>query len=96
VLLGGLISSRSEQGKSGIPVLSEIKGLGDLFSSQTKTGERTELILFIRPQIIRDGLDAQLVAEELRSKLNILGTGGRPLPAALPAAQPTPVLRRRN
>jgi general secretion pathway protein D len=30
---------------------------------------RTELIIFIRPQIIRNGSDAHLVAEELRSKL---------------------------
>jgi general secretion pathway protein D len=30
---------------------------------------RTELIIFIRPQIIRDSLDAHTVAEELRSKL---------------------------
>jgi general secretion pathway protein D len=73
VLLGGLISTRTEQGRSGIPVLSEIKGLGDLFSTQSKTTDRTELILFIRPQIIRNGVDAQLVAEELRSKLNIIG-----------------------
>jgi general secretion pathway protein D len=31
--------------------------------------QRTELIIFIRPQIIRDGVDAMRVAEELRTKL---------------------------
>jgi general secretion pathway protein D len=31
--------------------------------------KRTELIIFIRPQIIRDGADAHYVAEELRTKL---------------------------
>jgi general secretion pathway protein D len=80
VLLGGLISTRTENSKTGIPILSEIKGLGDLFSQQGKTTERTELILFIRPQIIRNGLDAQLVAEELRSKLTILGRRSPPPP----------------
>ncbi len=30
---------------------------------------RTELIIFIRPQIIRDGVDASVVAEELRAKM---------------------------
>jgi general secretion pathway protein D len=75
VLLGGLISARTNYSKSGIPILSEIKGLGDLFSEQSKTTDRTELILFIRPQIIRNGVDAQLVAEELRSKLNLIGRG---------------------
>jgi general secretion pathway protein D len=69
VLLAGLIKEEQDGNRSGIPVLDEIKGLGDAFSHQDKTGTRTELIIFIRPQIIRDGTDAHHVAEELRSKL---------------------------
>jgi len=42
---------------------------GNFTSHQGKKGTRTELIIFIRPQIIRDGLDAHHVAEELRAKL---------------------------
>jgi general secretion pathway protein D len=88
VLLGGLISTRTNYSKSGIPILSEIKGLGDLFSEQSKTTDRTELILFIRPQIIRNGVDAQLVAEELRSKLNLISRRSGPPP---PAARRPPI-----
>jgi general secretion pathway protein D len=69
VLLAGLISEQQNGNRSGIPLLDEIPHLGDAFSHQDKTGTRTELIIFIRPQIIRDGLDAHNVAEELRSKL---------------------------
>jgi general secretion pathway protein D len=96
VLLGGLISQRSEQSKTGLPILSELKGIGDLFGDNKKTTDRTELILFIRPQIIRDGLDAQLVAEELRSKLKLIGqrTGTAAKPAARPAARPA--IRAKN
>ena len=43
---------------------------------------RTELIIFIRPQIIRDGADASMVAEELRSKMR----GGQIDATALPAS----------
>jgi len=51
-------------------VLDQLPGLiGDAFSHQNKTVNRTELIIFIRPQIIRDTVDAHLVAEQLRSKL---------------------------
>jgi general secretion pathway protein D len=90
VLLGGLISNRSEKGKSGIPILSELKNIGDLFATNSGSQERTELIIFIRPQIIRDGIDAQLVAEELRSKLSIIGRAGSAAAAAGVAPQPTP------
>jgi general secretion pathway protein D len=69
VLLAGLISEQQNGTRSGIPLLDEIQGLGDAFSHQDKKGTRTELIIFIRPQIIRDGTDAHHVAEELRSKL---------------------------
>jgi general secretion pathway protein D len=70
VLLAGLVSENHSKTHSGIPVLDEIPGLGDVFSQQNKSIVRTELIIFIRPTIIRDNLDAHLVAEELRSKMN--------------------------
>jgi general secretion pathway protein D len=77
VLLGGLISTNNELDRTGIPILMDIKGIGDLFAQTEKKLNRTELIIFIRPQIIRGGADAQLVAEELRSKLTTLGQGMR-------------------
>ena len=69
VLLAGLISEQQNKTRDGIPLLDQIPGLGDGFSHQDKKNTRTELIIFIRPQIIRDGTDAHFVAEELRSKL---------------------------
>ena len=69
VLLAGLISEQQNGNRNGIPLLDEIPGIGDAFGHQDKKGTRTELIIFIRPQIIRDGSDAHQVAEELRSKL---------------------------
>jgi general secretion pathway protein D len=69
VLLAGLISEQHNNTRNGIPLLDQIPGLGDAFSHQDNTKTRTELIIFIRPQIIRDGTDAHFVAEELRSKL---------------------------
>lgn len=69
VLLAGLISDTQNKTRSGIPGLDQIPGIGAVFSQSEKTIKRTELIIFIRPQIIRDGADAHFVAEELRTKL---------------------------
>jgi len=81
VLLAGLISERKTGDRQGIPILDQIPGIGKAFSYTTNTATRTELIIFIRPQIIRDGVDAQRLAEELRSKLRgvITGSSGPPL-----------------
>jgi general secretion pathway protein D len=69
VLLAGLISEQQSGSRNAIPVLDQIPGLGDAFGHQSNATQRTELIIFIRPQIIRDGSDARNVAEELRSRL---------------------------
>jgi general secretion pathway protein D len=69
VLLAGLISETHNGTRAALPVLDQIPGLGDAFGHQDNSTGRTELIIFIRPQIIRNGSDAHNVAEELRSKL---------------------------
>jgi general secretion pathway protein D len=76
VLLAGLISETENKGRQGIPLLDQIPGMGDAFSHQTTGRARTELILFIRPTVIKDALDARVIAEEMRSKMNgrLVGT----------------------
>ncbi|MDX6805931.1 type II secretion system secretin GspD [Terrihabitans sp. PJ23] len=78
VLLAGLISERQNSGRSGIPVLGSLPGIGSAFSHKSRSGQRTELIIFIRPQIIRDAFDASTVAEELRTKLRGTMNAGGP------------------
>jgi general secretion pathway protein D len=82
VLLAGLIQEQKEVDRSGIPLLDQIPHLGDAFSHQSKSTTRTELIIFIRPQIIRDSVDAHYLAEELRTKLRgsvgVAGSGASP------------------
>ena len=69
VLLAGLISDTQNRSRSGIPGLDKIPGVGELFSQNNGTIRRTELIIFIRPQIIRNGVDAYRVAAQLRDKI---------------------------
>jgi general secretion pathway protein D len=69
VLLAGLIGEREERSHPAIPGLENLPLVGDAFGHSATTTTRTELIIFIRPQIIRDSVDANFVAEELRSKL---------------------------
>jgi general secretion pathway protein D len=72
VLLGGLISESGQKTKSGIPGLSEIKFLGDLLGNTDGTKTRSEIIIFIRPQLIRNSVNARAVTEEFRDKLHTM------------------------
>ena len=69
IALGGLIRQSDTHGDSGVPVLKEIPVLGHLFSSTSKTGERTELLIFLRPRIIRSPAAAREVTEQLKKGL---------------------------
>ncbi len=54
ILLAGLISERQNDNSSGVPGLSKIPGLGYLFRSDSKSKERTELVVLITPRVIED------------------------------------------
>ena len=88
VLLAGLISDETDRTRQGIPVLDKIPGIGDMSLQQGSTKVRTELIIFIRLTVIRDAVDAHMVAEELRSKFNGDQVGGN-----FPGLHNGPVLR---
>jgi general secretion pathway protein D len=70
VALGGLISEQRNVDKQGVPIVNYIPIVGDLIGNNVKGAKRTELIVFIRPQVIRNSRDARDVAEELRSRLH--------------------------
>lgn len=51
-IIGGLIQDSNDKTRSGVPGLSRIPGLGDLFSYRDETVRKSELIIFIRPIIV--------------------------------------------
>ena len=69
VLLAGLVQETQNIVHNGLPILDQIPVVGKAFGANDNSIDRTELILFIRPQIIQNGADASVVAEELRSKM---------------------------
>jgi general secretion pathway protein D len=79
VALGGLIREQVNHEKQRIPVLEKIPYLGDVLGGDTSSAKtRTELIVFIRPTVIRDPEDAANAAEALRGGMNSMA----PRPAA--------------
>lgn len=69
IALGGLIRDRIEKATTGVPVLSDIPLVGNLFKSIDDSASRTELLVLIKPQVVRNQDDARAVTEELRDKL---------------------------
>ncbi|PCJ40018.1 MAG: type II secretion system protein GspD [SAR86 cluster bacterium] len=72
IMLGGLMLEQQAVSESGLPFLSRIPILGNLFSQNTNEDSRTELLVLITPRVIRNQDDARSITEEYRSRLTNL------------------------
>ena len=75
VALGGLIRNRRTKNKSGVPFLSQIPVLGALFGKTESFDDRTELLILIRPRVVRNLKEAREMTEELRKQIKVITTG---------------------
>ncbi|WP_167320827.1 type IV pilus secretin PilQ [Desulfosudis oleivorans] len=53
VVIGGIIKEREGAGERGVPWISKIPVLGNLFKYKTRSDEKSELLIFITPNVVR-------------------------------------------
>ncbi|EGQ8001182.1 type II secretion system secretin GspD [Vibrio vulnificus] len=63
LVLGGLIDERALESESKVPLLGDIPILGHLFKSTNTQVEKKNLMVFIKPTIIRDGMTADGITQ---------------------------------
>jgi type IV pilus assembly protein PilQ len=56
VVLGGVYSDDSRRTTDKIPLLGDIPFIGSLFSHQLKTDSKRELLIFVTPKILKEGI----------------------------------------
>jgi general secretion pathway protein D len=69
IALGGLIEDRRTNGDSGLPVVSQVPIVGNLFKTTTNEFERTELLVLLTPRVVRNTGEARRLTQELRERL---------------------------
>jgi general secretion pathway protein D len=67
-VIGGLLSSDQENGRQGVPYLSDIPVLGNLFSDNSRSLSKTNLLIFLTPHVVRTHEDLQALALDERQK----------------------------
>lgn len=72
VALAGLIEENRSFGRQGLPGLSRIPILGSVFGTTEDAVGRSELLVLIRPVVVRNQNEAQAATEEMRRKLRSL------------------------
>ncbi|HTT00820.1 MAG TPA: type II secretion system secretin GspD [Steroidobacteraceae bacterium] len=89
IVLGGLIDNEYARTENGVPLLSKIPFFGQFFKDRTASTTKKNLMIFIRPQILKDGTDTAI---ETNSKYNFIreeqrDVGSKELLPLLPGAQ---------
>ena len=79
IVLGGLMSDTVQQSEDRVPILGAIPLLGNLFKSRSGSRQKKNLLVFIRPKILRDAEATEATSEnkynELRENERTLNHG---------------------
>lgn len=73
IVLGGLIRDRQEKREDGVPLLSQVPVLGNLFKVTSDDTQRTELLVLITPHILRNAHEVREATRALRERMSGLG-----------------------
>jgi general secretion pathway protein D len=63
VVLGGLIRDSANRGEQRVPYLGRIPLLGELFKTRSRRRDKENLMVFIRPKILSDGVDTAIATD---------------------------------
>ena len=95
--LGGLVQEKSQIVNESLPLLGDLPLIGPAFRNRSDLRARTELIVFIRPKVIRGIAEADRIADDFRQQFKAMmpiRPVPPPPPMAAPVAGPEGVLRR--
>jgi general secretion pathway protein D len=79
IAIGGLIGGREEENISKVPFLGDIPGIGWLFKSRSIRKERTNLLILLTPQIMKDATTMNQATEHRKERFNEFLESEKPL-----------------
>jgi general secretion pathway protein D len=95
LVLGGLIEDRFTDQKSKVPVLGDLPVVGTLFRSETRTRKRTNLMVFLRPVVLRDGESATKLSVDRYDIIRARQKETQPAPSYVLPINEAPIVSER-
>ncbi|MEO6033284.1 MAG: type II secretion system secretin GspD [Burkholderiaceae bacterium] len=92
LVLGGLIEDKYNETKSKVPLLGDIPYIGGLFRSETRKKTRTNLMVFLRPVVMRDGASANELSLDRYDLIRGIQQNSQPRKSVVMPINETPVL----
>ena len=76
ILLGGLVTQQDTKNVAGVPFLSTIPLMGNLFKSTSEITDRQELVVMIQPTVVQDNLE---LGEASKTERDLTGFSAKEL-----------------
>lgn len=92
VVLGGLLQDEFANGNQAVPGLSQLPVFGNLFKSESRSRKKTNLMVFLRPMIIRDGQDSQQLSLSRYDTMRATQQSNQPSPNEVLGINGSPLL----
>jgi general secretion pathway protein D len=92
LVLGGLIEDRYVDDTSKVPLLGDIPYVGALFRSNSRSKTRTNLMVFLRPTVLRDAETSNRVSTERYEQIRAFQTEMQPQPNIFIPVTGSPVM----
>jgi general secretion pathway protein D len=92
VVLGGLLEDRYSGSQEKVPGLGDVPILGNLFRSEARRRVKSNLMVFLRPIVIRDAQQSDALSLDRYDLMRIKQQNLQPLPSALVPVEGAPVM----
>ena len=81
IVLGGLLQDKYSGGQDKVPLLGDIPGVGALFRSDTRSRQKTNLMVFLRPVVLRSATASTQLSMDRYDLMRGLQQGAQPEPS---------------
>ena len=92
VVIGGLLKDEFTNGEEKVPLLGDIPILGNLFKQQSRKREKRNLMIFLRPVVVRDADSTQNLSLDRYDIMRALQKDSQPVPSRVLQINEAPVL----
>ncbi|MBK6714088.1 MAG: type II secretion system secretin GspD [Burkholderiales bacterium] len=92
MVLGGLLKDEYADGEDRVPGLASIPLIGNLFRSESRKRIKTNLLVFLRPVVMRTQADASALTLDRYEAIRALQQGSQPRPSSVMDINESPVL----
>jgi len=92
IVLGGLLSDEYAGNQDKVPGLGDVPVVGNLFKSESRSRRKTNLMVFLRPVVIRDGTSTNALSMDRYDLMRTNQQQAQPLNSSLVPVNESPVL----